>query len=400
VNPQRANETIGLLAGFLSPAHLLDAMAGARDGAADAVDVEVVADGAGTILSDRRGSDGEMLHASAQVGTLAPGVDGPRITVQVREPAAVAFRSAVALRQTLARIALAVLVLSVALGGLVAWRISQPIRRLTGAARAIAARGRPEPLVALPEAGGEVGVLSSAFETMLERLAAAQREAIHQSRLALLGEVAASIAHDVRTPLSVLKTSAQLLANGEVAAAERHELGTMVALEVDRLNRVVSRLVDLARPQRPRVAPEPLAGLVDEAIALLRPWARERGIELETRPGAPALRVRVDRDHIEQVVLNLLHNAVQAARTRVVLGWTAEPTTALVEVTDDGAGFTDEALARAFSPFFTTKAEGTGLGLAITKRLVEEQGGQVGAENQASGGARVWLRLPLAMEVA
>jgi signal transduction histidine kinase len=80
----------------------------------------------------------------------------------------------------------------------------------------------------------------------------------------------------------------------------------------------------------------------------------------------------------------------------VVVRWYADAGSAVVEVRDTGPGFTPEALERAFSPFFTTKTEGTGLGLAIVKRLVEEHGGEVGAHNDAAGGARVWIRLPLA----
>jgi signal transduction histidine kinase len=254
----------------------------------------------------------------------------------------------------------------------------------------------------LPGASGEIGVLSSAFEVMLERLTAAQREAIHQSRLALLGEIAASLAHDVRTPLSVLKTSAQLLAAGQVPAAEQRDLARMVAAEVDRLNGVVSRLVDLARPHPVQVAPQPVEALVESATAVLRPWARSAGVAIEVPADGGELRVRVDRDQMQQVLMNLVHNAVQAASKpgRVALRWYRSPPWAVIEVEDSGAGFTTEALARAFSPFFTTKPEGVGLGLAIVKRLVEEQGGEVGARNVDAGGACVWIRLPLAQEAA
>jgi signal transduction histidine kinase len=243
-----------------------------------------------------------------------------------------------------------------------------------------------------------VGVLSSAFQAMMERLTTAQREAVHQSRLALLGEVAASIAHDVRTPLSVLKTSAQLLAGGELPAGEQRELARMVAAEVDRLNGVVSHLVDLARPRPRRPALHPVAELVEGAAMVLRPWARAAAVSLEMEPAGTALCIRADHDELQQVLLNVLHNAVQAASKpgRVAVRWYADPPWVVVEVRDSGPGFSPDALARAFSPFFTTKSDGTGLGLAIAKRIVEEQGGEVGARNVADGGACVWLRLPLA----
>jgi two-component system sensor histidine kinase HydH len=405
-NPRKPAEPIGMLAGVLASGQLLDAMAVGRDPAAPAVEITVLASDTGIILRGetdaRLRTDGEpaMLEETARLPNLQ-GVESPALTVVVREPAAVALANVLSLRRTLVWIGLLVLLLSGAVGGAVAWRISQPIRRLTASVKEITARGRPEPIADFPEAAGEVGILSSAFQDMLERLTAAQREAIMQSRLALLGEVAASIAHDVRTPLSVLKTSAQLLAGAEVPAPEQRDLARMVAAEVDRLNGVVSNLVDLARPRPVRIAPESVQALVESAVAVLRPWARSADVVIEMDARATELRVRADRDQVQQVLLNLIHNAVQAASKpgRVAVRSYPDAPWAVIEVTDTGAGFTPEALERAFSPFFTTKPEGTGLGLAIAKRIVEEQGGEVGARNLEGGGASVWIRLPMVMEV-
>ena len=231
---------------------------------------------------------------------------------------------------------------------------------------------------------------------MIERLAAAQDEAVSQSRLALLGEVAASIAHDVRTPLSVLKTSAQLLASGDLPIAEQRSVGRMVVAEVDRLNRVVTDLVDLARPRVAHRTSQALDGLVERAAAVLRAWSQARGVALELDRKGSDLRVLVDGDQMQQVLLNLMHNAVQAAPNggTVLVRSSAQGRWAVIEVSDSGPGFSEEALVRAFSPFFTTRADGTGLGLTIVKRIIEEHGGEVGARNPASGGACVWCRLP------
>jgi signal transduction histidine kinase len=401
-NPRDPAEPIGTLAAFLARGKLLDAMAAGRDGGTTPVEITVLAAPTGRILqSDPIAQDGAVLESTARLPDL-PGVDAPPLTVVVREPASVALASILSLRETLVRVALLVLLLSGAIGAAVAWRISQPIRRLTAAVKQVTARGHPEPVVDLPQASGEVGILSAAFQNMLERLTAAQREAILQSRLALLGEVAASIAHDVRTPLSVLKTSAQLLAAGQVPATEQRDLARMMAAEVDRLNGVVSSLVDLARPRPVRVAPQPVGALVESATAVLRPWARSAGVAIDVRADPDALRVRADRDQMQQVLMNLMHNAVQAASKpgRVAVRWYPSPPWAVIEVEDTGVGFTPEALERAFSPFFTTKPEGMGLGLAIVKRLVEEQGGEVGLRNVAAGGACVWVRLPLVAEAA
>ncbi len=401
-HPRRPTERIGTLAALMDPERLLRAVTADGAETADAVAVTLYApDQALAQLPLASGDEdpppaGTVFEEIAPIASLA-GVAGPRLSVVARQPARVALASILSLRQTLSRIGVLVLALSGLLGGLVAWRVSVPIRRLTASVEAITERGHPEAMGELPASGGEVGVLASAFEAMMVRLATAQRDAIARSRLALLGEVAASIAHDVRTPLSVLKTSAQLLASGNLPVAEQRDLARMVAAEVDRLNGVVTGLVDLARPRAARRAPERLDALVDRTVAVLRPWARARRVALEIDGARTGVRVLADGDQMQQVLLNLLHNAVQAAPDpgTVRVGWRAEAPWAVLEVSDSGPGFSPEALARAFSPFFTTKADGTGLGLAIVKRIVEEHGGDVGARNLAQGGACVWVRLPL-----
>jgi signal transduction histidine kinase len=282
-NPRRPAERIGMVAAFLAPGPLLDAMASDRDPQAPPIEIAILSSHDGVLArrrtadSPRDPPDGQAatLEARAPVPALA-GVDAPQLSVIAREPVAAALASVLSLRDTLLRIGLAVLLVSVAIGGGVAWRVSQPIRRLTAAVREITARGQPEPMADLPRSAGEIGVLSSAFQAMLERLATAQREAVVQSRLAVLGEVAASLAHDIRTPLSVLKTSAQLLAAGEIPAEEQPAVAHMVAAEVDRVNGVVSHLVDLARPRARRAGVHTVEDLVAGAADVVRPWARHR----------------------------------------------------------------------------------------------------------------------------
>jgi two-component system, NtrC family, sensor histidine kinase HydH len=405
-NPRRPGERIGALVALLDPERLLQAVT--AGGGAQDDSVTITLRDAGQVLgtvhpaSDRPSktrSDAapDTLEMTAPVVRLA-GVRGPALSILVREPAHIALASILSLRDTLMQVAVAVLLLSALAGGFVAWRVSVPIRRLTASVESITSRGRPEPVLGLPTGAGEVGVLGAAFEAMLERLAAAQDEAVSQSRLALLGEVAASIAHDVRTPLSVLKTSAQLLASGDLPVTEQRSLGRMVAAEVDRLNRVVTDLVDLARPRVAQRMSQPVDQLVQRAAAVLRPWAQGRGVALEVVRDGPELHVIVDGDQMQQALLNLMHNAVQAAPNpgSVVVRSSAQGRWAVIEVSDSGPGFSEDALARAFSPFFTTRPDGTGLGLTIVKRIIEEHGGDVGARNPPGGGACVWCRLPQA----
>jgi signal transduction histidine kinase len=333
-----------------------------------------------------------LVRAAAVRQTL---VDGDQLEVVVSEPVDEALVAVTALRLALLRRVSLVLVLGAALGGLVAWRIGAPIRRLTETVREITERGSPASDWNFRASAGEVGVLASAFRAMMERLSVAQAEAVMQSRLALLGEIAANVAHEVRTPLSTLKTSAQLLARRELPLAEQRELATAVTEEVDRLNVVVTDLVDLARPKRASYRLESLPDIVRRAEAFFAPAARKQRVQLVEQIEADVPRFHGSADQIYQVLLNLVHNALQAASSpgRIVIRCRRDAEWIVLEIEDSGPGFAPEILSKAFTRFCTTKPDGTGLGLAVSRRIVEEHGGTIVAENMTGGGARVRLRL-------
>jgi signal transduction histidine kinase len=406
VDPQHPDRTIGALLALFDPRSLLEPVEASIGDAAwltlrtpqgdrlfDMGRVPVaVPDGPGTPRPN-------ALTGTAAVGPVAD-AETPELEVVVAEPNDVALAASLALRTRLFKTSAVVLAVGAALGALMAWWISLPIRRLTSTVRRISERGKLEPEVEFPRVGGEVGVLAAAFRTMMQNLAVAQREAVEQSRLAFLGEIAANIAHDVRTPLSVLKTSAQLLARAELPVAERRRLADNIAAEVDRLNAVVTRLVDLARPRPVRYRSEAITEIVDRAATFFTPIAGKSGVTIVQSIADHRLRVYGSEDQLYQVMLNLIHNSLQAMRAAGLLtiacrredGWVR------IEIDDTGPGFAADVFPRVFSPFFTTKPDGTGLGLAIAKRIVEEHGGTIGAENRPQGGARVWLRLPLREE--
>src|SRR5262249_47763506 len=216
-------------------------------------------------------------------------------------------------------------------------------------------------------------------------------------RLAFLGEIAANVAHEVRTPLSVLKASTQLLALGDLPVAEQRQLAARATAEVDRLNGVVSGLVDLVRPRSPSRRVESIEQIVDRAVTFFSPMTKKSGVTIEHTSGDHDLKVHCSADQLHQVFLNLFQNGIQAMRGAGHLtihgrrngGWVE------IAVEDSGPGFSSEVLSRAFAPFVTTKPDGTGLGLAIAKRIVEEHGGSIAAENTPGGGACVRIRLPM-----
>jgi signal transduction histidine kinase len=405
LNPLQPGQRIGTLLAVLAPMRIVDTLSVLPPGAgATAVTLRSAS---GAVLA-RTAQDADGHHGTRRGGEpmLAAGArverpdraDGPDLRTTVLEPQRVALAGVAALGRRLFLLGAVVLALGAALGGLAAWRISHPIRRLTATVQEITRRGRPEAIEPLPEGGGEVGVLAASFRAMMQSLTEAQRETLAQSRLALLGEVAVSLAHDVRTPLSVLKTSAHLLSKDDLAAAERRDLAAMVSAEADRLNGVLTNLVDLARPKAVRFETLSLRPLVERATTLFAPMATKAGVAVETVVGPGDVVVRGSGDQLYQALLNLIHNALQAMHGSGVLQVSChvEPGAVRVEVRDTGPGFGADGLARAFQPFVTTKVDGTGLGMAIVKRIVEEHGGTVGAHDVATGGACVWFRLPLA----
>ncbi|MFN8544414.1 MAG: ATP-binding protein [Candidatus Binatia bacterium] len=398
-NPEQPGRTIGTLLLLLDRQRVLDTVGASVPPSRTPPSLTVRTSAGDTIVAtgdpSQRRSGQPALWGIASVGRLST-ADGPDLEVAVAEPMHVALAPAIELRATLLTVGLLVLLVSSGFGALVAWRISAPIARLTATVREITAHRQLEGEFELPRGAGEVGVLAAAFQSMLESLRAAHAEAAVQSRRAFLGEIAANVAHEVRTPLSVLKTSAQLLARQHLPPAEQRRLAANVAAEVDRLNGVVTSLVDLARPTRARYRSESLAAIVEKAVLFFAPQAVRLGVEIEQAARDGSLRVYGNADQLHQVLLNVIHNALQAMAGpgRLGIGCHRDGTWGVVEVTDTGPGFSPDALAKAFSPFCSTKPDGAGLGLAISKRIIEEHGGTIAVDNRVGGGACLRIRLP------
>jgi len=395
-NPEHGEQRIGALLVLVDPRRLLraaEASLGAR-GTHLSFDLRVREGRRPSNHSRPTSDDGQpLLIGTAAVRRVV--VDGHPVDVVVSQPVAEALAAVATLRSALVKTVSIVLVVSAILSALVAWWIGRPIRRLTDTVRGITQHGLHEADWDLGATGGEVGILASAFRDMVERLGVAQAEAVMQSRLALLGEIAANVAHEVRTPLSILKTSAQLLARRELPSSEQRELASAVTGEVDRLNAVVTDLVDLARPKRTTYRIESLPDVVRRATAFFATTALKQGIELDTRIDPDVPPFWGSADQMYQVLLNLVHNAMQAlsAPGRIVIRCARDGEWIVLDVEDSGPGFAPDILPKAFTRFCTTKPDGTGLGLAISRRIVEEHGGTIVAENVPHGGARVRLRL-------
>jgi signal transduction histidine kinase len=226
-----------------------------------------------------------------------------------------------------------------------------------------------------------------------------------KDRLAALGEMAAGLAHEIRNPLGSIKASAQYLSETSDQPEGRGEFLDIIVDEVDRLNRVVSSFLDYARPAHTDPEPIDVNATVQLTLQFLRPEcdSADVGLHVTMHPELP--KVRIDIEHLRQVLINLVQNAMQAmtsggdiyVETRIQdrfrIGGGARPWVHL-SVRDTGPGIAPGLLANLFVPFVTTKQQGTGLGLAISQRIVSETGGRIDVRSRQGVGTTFVVLLP------
>jgi signal transduction histidine kinase len=277
---------------------------------------------------------------------------------------------------------------SVALAIWLARWVSRPLTSLDSAAERL---GEGELDARAPNAPGppEVRRLTATFNTM-----AARTEALLHGHRA----VVADVSHQLRTPLAAVRLRLDLLGSSP-AAADPDTLALIASAqeETARLGRLVDGLLEVARAEQtvPRPVAVPVAGVVRERVAAWEPVAEERGIEL-TSAAATSASAALGAEHLEQILDNLLANALEAVPEggRVTVDCSELRDTVRLRVVDDGPGMSEEAKRVAFRRFGNPQAHGTGLGLAIVHRLVTVNGGTVRLEDTPGGGLTVALDLP------
>lgn len=293
----------------------------------------------------------------------------------------------------------AVLVSALGVAIVLADRTSRPLRALTAATKEIARAGairEPVPV----RSRDEIGELAAAFNTMARDLQQAQEQLVTAAKFAFVGEVAAGIAHEVRTPLGILRSSAQLFARSiPKDQPKQAELLEMMIGEVDRLDRVVASLLELARPRHPLIEPTPLTPVLSRALDFVAAQARGCGVTLERAFTDGDRSALCDPDQIYQVALNLIVNALQAmprGGTLTVRGVCPADGRVGFEVSDTGAGIAPEIRGQIFTPFFTMREGGTGLGLALVERVVQAHRGTVTVASEVGKGTTFRVELPAA----
>ncbi|WP_437589643.1 sensor histidine kinase [Sorangium sp. So ce1000] len=248
----------------------------------------------------------------------------------------------------------------------------------------------------------EFGRMGAALRHMAESLREAQSSRLRVERLAAIGQLAASVGHELRNPLGAIRNAAYYLkkrvAGTEVGADPRvAQFLALMEKELLSCNRIIGDLLDFARERRIRRTACPLAPLVDDAMSVVEPPAHVR---LENRVPAALPVPSLDKDQFRQVLVNLIQNAAEAIPAERE-GWVrvvgrACDEALILEVADNGEGIEEEHLARIFEPLFSTKLKGTGLGLAITAGIVRLHGGALEVESAPGAGTTFTIRLPRA----
>lgn len=324
-------------------------------------------------------------------------------------------------RNAAATIALLVVV-SVGLAlGLGAWLVGRPVDALVARARRIGEGILDDPPLALRQ-NDELGWLAREMSQMCQNLRETRdrlaRETAariatldqlrHADRLTTVGKLASGIAHELGTPLNVVSGRAKMIVRG-LEAEPAKDCARIVVEQADRMTRIIRQLLDFARQRGAQKAPTDVAALARQTVALLEPLARKRDLAL--RVDAPeAILAEVDAGQMQQVVTNLVMNAVQAMSTPGEVVVTVERSErspppdlgghprefVVIRVRDQGPGIAPEHLPHVFEPFFTTKdvGEGTGLGLSVAYGMVREHGGFLDVASTPGQGATFSVHLP------
>ncbi|MGZ8191669.1 MAG: ATP-binding protein [Methylococcaceae bacterium] len=243
----------------------------------------------------------------------------------------------------------------------------------------------------------EIAELSSQFSRMINNLEQSRQDVVRVAKLAVIGEMAASMAHEVRTPLGILRSSAQILKREPELSEIGHEMTGFILSETKRLNELITTLLECARPRSPYFVKQDFHQILEHTLELLQTQAEHKKVKFIKHFNASNALISCDRDHIIQVFLNLIVNAIQ----HTTEGGRVELTTRLLDgqmetlVCDDGAGIPDANKARVFDPFFTQRKDGIGLGLTVVQQIILAHHGEIFVTDSDYGGACFNIILPI-----
>jgi signal transduction histidine kinase len=256
----------------------------------------------------------------------------------------------------------------------------------------------------------EIGDLGRYFNHMMQQLRDSREEIerLHRTQmsraehLATLGELATGLAHEIRNPLAGIAGVIEIVGRDLPATSPARAVVKDVRLEITRISRTLTDLLETARPRRPEVRRSNLNTTVEHAVMLARQQVLSRPLKIELQKAPDLPEVEHDSDQVHQVLLNLLLNAVQAMEkagtVHVEIG--SRQGYASVVVSDTGRGISSQNLPNIFRPFYTTKGDGTGLGLSLARRIVEDHHGRIEVSSILGKGSQFTVLLPFHVPAA
>jgi signal transduction histidine kinase len=290
------------------------------------------------------------------------------------------------------------IVLAILIGLPLVKYLTEPLDRLT----LFAQHFMRAPTKSLPPLEGpqEVRTMSIAFSKMIADLERSKEALTRAAKLAVAGEMASAMNHEIRTPLGILRSSAQILSREPNLSADSKEICGFMMSETERLNKLVTTLMDAGRMRPPEYAATDISVLIEQAIAMMRMQADKKSINLFYAKPA-ALIVPCDSEQMTQVLFNLLMNAIYVLPEggKILVNLIQEAEFAVIEVADNGIGVPEAIQTQIFDPFFTRREGGMGLGLAVVHSIIEAHHGKISVRNGAAGseysGAHFRVKLPI-----
>ncbi len=237
-------------------------------------------------------------------------------------------------------------------------------------------------------------------ERIIEQRAQERRileQQLHQAeRLAALGEMVAGVSHEIKNPLGIVQSTAELMGSMPNADDTQKRLSGVIREESVRLNRIVTEFLDFARPQMPNLRECHLEEIIEKNATFLAPDLEKYHIQVRNHFNGRPYRILADQDLLYRAFLNIFINAMQAMDGGGTIDVRVEEQNGFysVEFQDTGYGIDEENLKKIFNPFFTTKDKGSGLGLAIVRKIIESHGGTISIESEEGQGTRVVVTLP------
>ncbi len=219
----------------------------------------------------------------------------------------------------------------------------------------------------------------------------------HAERLASLGEMVAGISHEIRNPLGIISSTAELLKDKLPPGDPEVQLSDVIIQEADRLNSIVTDFLNFARPQTPNLMRCKVDEVIEKNLTHLAPEIKQNGYEIHTRFASDIPEIQADPGLLYQAFLNILMNAMQAMPEggAIYIELSAHGNTLTIVFADEGCGIPDEIPSKIWEPFFTTRDKGSGLGLPIVKKIIEGHAGTIDIENGPEKGAQVTITLPV-----